>query len=89
MTRLEILNAILDERYEQKISWNQDHLWGFGDCSSPDVAMIVKAGVLTEEVGEVMQAVLDAGPEKSTQDPAVRRELIQVAAVAWAILEGM
>lgn len=88
MTRAEILAAITDEREEQKISWKK-HAWGFGDCSSPDVPMIVKAVVLGEEVGEVMQAILDAGPEKSRHDALVRYELVQVAAVAWAILEGM
>jgi len=45
--------------------------------------MIVKAVVLGEECGEVMQAVLDL------DDDALRTELVQVAAVAVAILEGL
>lgn len=45
--------------------------------------MIVKAVVLGEESGEVMRAVLDL------DDDALRTELVQVAAVAVAILEGL
>ena len=50
--------------------------------------MPVKALVLAEECGEVVKAVLDAA-EWAAYDRAVRTELIQVAAVAVAILESM
>jgi len=39
--------------------------------------------VLSEECGEVARAFLDGDVD------GMRRELVQVAAVAWAILEGM
>jgi hypothetical protein len=43
---------------------------------------MVKVAVLAEECGEVARAALDGKPEQ------MRAELIQVAAVAVAILEG-
>lgn len=90
MTRDEILALIEVERANQCQMWDGPgpHLWGAGDCSSPDVPMIVKAAVLGEEAGEVLQAVLSAGPSKALSDAAVRREVVQTLAVAWAILEG-
>lgn len=74
--------AIQAERERQRAKWSTPHLWGVGDCSSPGVAEAVKVAVLTEECGEVSRAVLDHDPD------ALRRELIQVAAVAVAWLEG-
>jgi NTP pyrophosphatase (non-canonical NTP hydrolase) len=44
---------------------------------------MVKVAVLTEECGEVARAALDCDPD------ALREELVQVAAVAYAILEGI
>ena len=75
MTRDDIWSAILAERARQAGTW------GYGDCSSPGVAAIVKVAVLSEETGEVARAILDS------QDP--RTELIQVAAVAVAWLESL
>lgn len=89
MTRAEILTALDSERTRQGSKWGGPHEWGRGDCSSPDVPMIVKAAVLAEEAGEVVKAVLDAGAVKATLDPDVRREVIQTLAVAYAILEAM
>ena len=91
MTRDEILAAVEAERKRQHEKWGDEHLWGFGDCSYPDdcVPIIVKAGVLVEEAGEVMKAVLTAGPAEAPSDPDVRAETIQTLAVAWAILEAM
>jgi len=83
MTFAEIIDAIEQERARQEELWNREHEWGTGDCSSPGVPMIVKAVVLGEESGEVMRAVLDL------DDDALRTELVQVAAVAVAILEGL
>jgi hypothetical protein len=85
----EITTELLAERKRQDGKWNRPHEWGHGDCSSPDVAMLVKAAVLAEEAGEVVKAVLDAGPDEAATDPDVRREVIQTLAVAYAILEGM
>lgn len=83
MTRDAIWQAILAERHTQSIKWGPPHPWGQGDCSSPHVDQTVKVAVLTEEVGEVARAVLDANMDN------LRAELIQVAAVAVAILEGL
>jgi hypothetical protein len=81
MTREAIWAAITRERFQQRAKWGGDHDWGRGDCSSPLVAPMVKAAVLSEECGEVARAVLDNDPEQ------LRRELVQVAAVAVAWLE--
>jgi hypothetical protein len=83
MTRTEILAAVNAERARQHSKWGRSHPWGAGDCSSPGVAPTVKAAVLLEETGEVARAVLERDSD------ALRRELIQVAAVAIAWLEGI
>lgn len=89
MTDDEIRAAMIAERDRQREKWAGLHDWGRGDCSSPYVPTMVKAAVLVEEAGEVMQAVLDAGPGRARADDAVRTEVVQVLAVAHAILEGM
>lgn len=73
---------ILAERARQAEKWNHSHYWGHGDCSSSDVALEVKAAVLMEECGEVARAVLDVSPMSD-----LRAELVQVAAVAVAMIE--
>jgi hypothetical protein len=83
MNRRQVYALIDDERDRQRMKWFAPHDWGWGDCSSPDVAPIVKAVVLSEECGEVAQAVLDKN------DDALRDELVQVAAVAVAWLEAL
>lgn len=55
---------------------------GKGDCSSALVHRTVKVAVLTEECGEVARAVLE------DDDMGLVEELIQVAAVAIAWIEG-
>jgi NTP pyrophosphatase (non-canonical NTP hydrolase) len=82
MTRDQIWIEIMAERERQAAKWDGAHAWGHGDCSSDQVAPIVKAAVLTEECGEVARAVLDGTLEL----PA---ELVQVAAVAVAWLESL
>lgn len=79
--RAGIFRDILTERERQREKWSEHHSWGRGDCSSSDVPEIVKAAVLSEECGEVSRAVLERDREE------LRRELIQVAAVAVAWLE--
>jgi hypothetical protein len=81
--RAAIYAAIDAERDRQAGAWNRPHPWGWGDCSSPKVSLTTKAAVLLEETGEVARAVLDQKPDD------LRRELVQVAAVAVAWLEGM
>lgn len=78
-----ISGAIDTERAYQASTWDRAHTWGWGDCSSPDVAEPVKLAVLTEELGEVARAMLDGDRDD------LRRELVQVAAVAVAWLEGL
>jgi hypothetical protein len=79
----DITAAVADERARQRRLWSRQHEHGHGDCSSPDVPLMVKVAVLTEECGEVARAALDCDPD------ALREELIQVAAVAYAMLEGI
>ena len=81
--RRRIYHDISDERDRQAKTWGRPHKWGTGDCSSDDVDQSVKVAVLTEEVGEVARAVLDGDVHN------LRRELVQVAAVAVAIIEGI
>jgi hypothetical protein len=81
-TAREIWAAIQAERCRQGVKWAGPHAHGQGDCSSPGVPLMVKVAVLAEECGEVARAALDGKPEQ------MRAELIQVAAVAVAILEG-
>ena len=83
MTGEEILTAIQDERDRQSQLWNREHGWGYGDCSSINLPAITKCAVLNEECGEVARAVLDR------DNDALRRELVQVAAVAVAWLESL
>lgn len=89
MNTSEIMAALIAERGRQRAKWSADHAWGRGDCSSPDVPMIVKAAVLAEEAGEVVRAVLTAGPARAVSCRDVRAEVVQTLAVAWAILEAM
>lgn len=83
MKRADIHDAIDDERDRQHTLWAEDHNWGNGDCSSTHVAITTKVTVLAEEFGEVARAVLE------DDHTGLRTELIQLAAVAVAILEGM
>lgn len=83
MRREDVYDLIDAERERQREKWGGSHEWGQGDCSSHDVATIVKAAVLTEECGEVARAVLDMN------DDALRAELVEVAAVCVAWLEGL
>lgn len=83
MSRTEIFAQISAERLRQQERWSAPHDWGVGDCSSADVPATVKAAVLSEECGEVSRAVLDMKPDQ------LRTELVQVAAVAVAWLEGI
>lgn len=89
MTHEEIMTALHLERDRQRAMWFRNHEWGFGDCSADTVPMVVKAAVLAEEAGEVVKAVLNAGPIKARTDADVKAEAIQTLAVAYAILEGM
>lgn len=82
MNREQVFRLIREERDRQRKAWYEPHPWGQGDCSSTGVEPIVKAAVLLEECGEVARSVLDRDPAR------LREELVQVAAVAVAWLEG-
>ena len=83
MTPEQVRVLVYDERITQNLRWGRPHAWGQGDCSSPHVDQSTKLAVLMEEVGEAAKAHLD-------MDPAgFRHEMVQVAAVAFAILEGL
>ena len=82
MTRTEALAAVSAERDRQAAMWAAPHPHGQGDCSSPDVPLMVKVAVLAEECGEVARAALDGKTDQ------MRTELTQLAAVAVAMLEG-
>jgi len=79
----DITAVVAAERARQQRLWNRQHAHGCGDCSSLDVPPMVKVAVLTEECGEVARAALECDQD------ALREELVQVAAVAYAILEGI
>lgn len=83
MTRAEVFALIEAERERQNDKWGGHHHWGQGDCSSAYVPPLVKASVLGEEYGEICRALLDG------KEADLRRELVQLAAVATAWLEGM
>lgn len=103
MNRDDALAAIRAERDRQAALWAAPHDWGQGDCSSADVPLFVKLAVISEELGETAGAVLDAlflaalagrcgevaRAALDGQADDMRAELVQVAAVAVAILEGM
>lgn len=83
MSQFSIVQDILDERTRQNIKW--------GEQNHDPYRWI---GILTEEVGEVAQAVNGAieGPAETVAErwgrwQAYREELIQVAAVAIAMVE--
>lgn len=80
--RQRVWDEIQAERQRQQAKWGGPHRHGSGDCSSPGVPLYVKLAVLGEEYGEVCQAALDWDPDQ------MRAELVQLAAVAVAILEG-
>jgi len=93
---------ICAERDRQAALWAAPHAHGQGDCSSADVPLFVKLAVISEELGEIAGAVLDAiflaalasrcgevaRAALDGQIEDMRTELVQVAAVAVAILEG-
>lgn len=83
MNRAGVYAMVDAERARQKAKWAGRHAHGKGDCSSPDVSDAVKVAVLGEEFGEVSRAFLDGDRD------AWVTELVQVAAIAVGILEGV
>ena len=76
-----ILKAIADERQRQDAKW--------GEQNHQPIEWV---SILTEEVGEVAKAALESHFKHKGKDPdyiEYRKELIQVAAVAVAMLESL
>lgn len=85
----EVLEEVLDERTRQEMKWGQQNYPG------PEYLMI-----LGEEVGEANKEYLETffalQKEKSSEGPqpvldygSYRKELVQVAAVAVAMIESL
>lgn len=83
MIRDNAITLVRAERERQQSKWSAIHDWGQGDCSSHAVETSTKVAVLTEEVGEVARAYLNRDLDN------LRDELVQVAAVAVAMLESL
>lgn len=78
MTRADIFREIGDERHRQEVKWSGQ------TCALPSIGPTPLAvTVLTEEVGEVARACLESDTVQ------MRLELVQVAAVAVAMIEGI
>lgn len=83
-----VLDAVARERARQealrasgKFSWT---------CSDPLVSDAHKLAVLAEEFGEVSRAIVEQLIDVTRRDvPALRAELVQVAAVAVAWCEAL
>lgn len=80
MTREQIIKLVREERNKQ------DKKWGKKRNLNP----LLWNAILTEEVGEVSNAILEGrvySPGEMTID--LQKELIQVASVIFAWLEGL
>ena len=77
---VEVMAEVQTER------WAQDNKWGVQDHDNPLWSLI-----LGEEVGEACQAALQHGADVDTvhDDSYLRRELIQIAAVAVNWVESI
>lgn len=77
--RFEVAHHAVHQELQRQIE-----KWGVQSHDLP-----VYLTVLVEEVGEVAEAVLEARHDPETWTPRIRKEAIQVAAVAMAIVEGI
>lgn len=83
-----ILEDVFKERQRQFDKLTKTNLW---DCADPTTPWPNKHLVLSEEIGEVARCILEAGFADTILgfNPALRKELIQVAAVAVACVESI
>lgn len=81
MTRADVINAVDAERDRQEKLLADGTIPAL--CSQPDCADVLRLAALMEEVGEVGRAILDR------ENDGLIEELIQVAAVAVAWVEGV
>lgn len=80
MTRDEIFELVNKERIRQDAKWGGNR----------ELANLLFAAILGEEVGEVNNAILeDHLYEYGSNSPELTAELVQVAAVCVAWLEGL
>lgn len=80
MTRAQVIKLVREERNKQ------DKKWGAGRNLEP----LLWNAILTEEVGEVSNAILE-GKVYNAGEMSIdlQKELIQVASVVFAWLEGL
>lgn len=79
---------VFNERQRQEVLKQQGKF--LYTCADKELDNYECACVLVEEVGEVCRAIMyQAGIAKETKDINVGKELIQVAAVTMAWLEGL
>jgi NTP pyrophosphatase (non-canonical NTP hydrolase) len=79
-----IMGDVMQERMRQIVKWGGPEADGVENPSTPDP---VRLRTLVEEVGEVAEAM--GRPEDGNGKRDLRTELIQVAAVAVAWIEGL
>lgn len=79
-----IYEAIQSERKRQNEKFRELHQGGYGVHVPGSMLDSERLAILTEEVGEVARAIND-----EEGDRGIKRELIQVAAVAVAWLEAL
>jgi hypothetical protein len=86
-----IVNMILLQVKEERARQDDLKAEGRFDHTPNEVPLFVSYGMVSEEVGEVARCILAMDgyvSEKLTVDDA-RKELIQVAAIAVAMIEGI
>jgi NTP pyrophosphatase (non-canonical NTP hydrolase) len=76
LRRPNVINDVLDERERQHIKWGEQNV---------DAA--VWLAILMEEVGEAAEVVLWLRGERRAVPEELREEMVQVAAVAVAMIE--
>lgn len=82
---LKAQEAVWTERMRQEDKFGYD-----GTCANPNMAPLRALAILTEENGEVARELCDAFNEDRVIDYGrLRTELVQVAAVAVAWIEGI
>ena len=88
--QVEIFNRILLERQRQEKLKAEGR---FPYTAADDIPLLAKNGILGEEAGEVSTACLNYEGFSRDYEPngltEIHKELIQVAAVALAFLEGI
>jgi hypothetical protein len=77
------------ERQELKCAAMRDEGLNWRTCADPAMPDLDKLAVLAEEFGDVARELCEAIATGAAPDPNLRRELVQVAAVAVAWIEAL